>query len=69
MGQILHGCARTTEAVGRALQNSQERLKALATRYGVNLKTGAKWKKRDTAIPPWGPGSRHQQCCPWSRKL
>ncbi|VIO69886.1 hypothetical protein CI41S_21330 [Bradyrhizobium ivorense] len=25
MGQILHGCATTTEAVRRAIQNSQER--------------------------------------------
>ncbi len=25
MGQILHGCAKTTEAVCRAIQNSQER--------------------------------------------
>ncbi len=26
MGQVLHGCARTTEAVRRAIQHSQERL-------------------------------------------
>jgi len=36
MGQILHGSARTTEAVRRAIQNSQESLRALAKRYGVN---------------------------------
>ncbi|PWB83089.1 MAG: IS481 family transposase [Methylocystaceae bacterium] len=46
MGQILHGSARTTEAVRRAIQHSQESLRALAKRYGVNQKTIAKWKKR-----------------------
>jgi transposase InsO family protein len=46
MGQILHGSARTTEAVRRAIQNSEESLRALAKRYGINQKTVAKWKKR-----------------------
>jgi transposase InsO family protein len=48
MGQILHGGARTTEAVRRAIQHSQESLRALAKRYGVNQKTVAKWKKRSS---------------------
>jgi transposase-like protein len=48
MGQILHGCATTTEAVRRAIQNSQESLRALAKRYGINQKTVAKWKQRET---------------------
>ena len=30
MGQVLHGCATTTEAVRRAIQHSQESLRALA---------------------------------------
>lgn len=34
MGQVLHGCATTTEAIRRAIQNSQESLRALARRYG-----------------------------------
>jgi len=46
MGQILHGCATTTEAVRRAIQDSQESLRVLARRYGINPKTVAKWKKR-----------------------
>ena len=46
MGQILHGSATTTEAVRRAIQNSQESLRALAKRYGINQKTVVKWKKR-----------------------
>ncbi|MFG1476600.1 hypothetical protein V5F56_19515, partial [Xanthobacter agilis] len=46
MGQVLHGCATTTEAVRRAIQHSQESLRALAKRYGINQKTVAKWKKR-----------------------
>jgi len=46
MGQILHGSATTTEVVRRAIQNSQESLRALANRYGINQKTVSKWKKR-----------------------
>lgn len=30
MGQVLHGSARTTEAVRRAIQHSQESLRVLA---------------------------------------
>ena len=56
MGQILHGSARTTEAVRRAIQHSQESLRALAGRYGINPKTVAKWKRRTTtADAPMGP--------------
>lgn len=56
MGQILHACARTTEAARRAIQNSQESLRTLATKYGVNPKTVVKWKKRDTVVDfPMGP--------------
>ena len=56
MGQILHGCATTTEAVRRAIQNSQESLRALAKRYGINQKTVAKWKQRETVADlPTGP--------------
>ena len=46
MGQVLHGSATTTEAIRRAIQNSQESLRALFKRYGINPKTVAKWKKR-----------------------
>ena len=46
MGQVLHGSATTTEAVRRAIQHSQESLRALAKRHGVNPKTIAKWKSR-----------------------
>lgn len=45
MGQVLHGSATTTEAVRRAIQNSQACLRALAKRYGINQKTVAKWRK------------------------
>src|SRR5262245_28776789 len=56
MGQILHGCATTTEAVRRAIQNSQESLRGLAKRYGINQKTVAKWKQRETVADlPTGP--------------
>ena len=46
MGQVLHGCATTTEAIRRAIQHSQESLRSLSKRYGINPKTVAKWKKR-----------------------
>lgn len=60
MGQILHGSARTTEAVRRAIQHSQESLRALAKRYGVNQKTVAKWKKRSSvADERTGPKDPH----------
>ncbi len=56
MGQVLHGSARTTEVVRRAIQHSEESLRALARRHGVNQKTIAKWKKRgSTADLPTGP--------------
>jgi len=56
MGQVLHGCATTTEAVRRAIQHSQESLRALAKRYGINQKTVAKWKKRGSVADlPTGP--------------
>lgn len=56
MGQILHGCARTTEAVRRAIQSSQESIKALAAKYSINPKTVIKWKKRTTVQDaPMGP--------------
>src|SRR5215475_11025457 len=56
MGQILHGSATTTEAVRRAIQHSQESLRMLAERYGINPKTVAKWKKRTSVADlPTGP--------------
>ena len=56
MGQVLHGCATTTEAIRRAIQHSQESLRQLAKRYGINQKTVAKWKKRvSVADLPTGP--------------
>ena len=48
MGQGLHGSARTTAAIRRTIQHSQESLQSLATRYSVNSKTVAKWRKRPT---------------------
>jgi transposase InsO family protein len=56
MGQVLHGSATTTEAIRRAIQDSQESLRALSKRYGINQKTVAKWKKRTSvADVPTGP--------------
>jgi transposase InsO family protein len=56
MGQVLHGSATTTEAVRRAIQHSQESLRTLAKRYGINQKTVAKWKGRTSVADlPTGP--------------
>ena len=56
MGEVLHGSATTTEAIRRAIQHSQESLRSLAQRYGVNPKTVAKWKKRAAVTDlPTGP--------------
>ena len=46
MGQVQHGGATTAAAVRRAIQQSQESLRVLAKRHGINPKTVAKWKKR-----------------------
>src|SRR5215210_2610491 len=56
MGQVLHGSATTTKAVRRAIQASQESVRALARRYGVSPTTVQKWRKRQTvADQPMGP--------------
>src|ERR1700755_28923 len=56
MGQVLHGCATTTAAIRRAIQHSQESLRALAKRYGINQKIVAKWRKRASIVDrPTGP--------------
>jgi transposase-like protein len=56
MGQVLHGYARTTEAVRRAIQHSQASLNALASQYGINPKTVAKWRQRESVQDaPMGP--------------
>jgi hypothetical protein len=56
MGQVLHGSARTTEAVRRAIQLRQESVRALAKRFGVSPTTVQKWRKRATPTDaPMGP--------------
>ena len=49
MGQILHGSATTTEAVRRAIQRSEESVRALARRHGISPTTVQKWRKRTHA--------------------
>src|SRR3974377_665202 len=56
MGQVLHGSASTTQAVRRAIHHSQESIRALARRHGINPKTVIKWKRRtSTSDAPMGP--------------
>src|ERR1700682_2250073 len=56
VGQVLHGTATTTTEIRRAIQHSQESLRTLARRHGINPKTVAKWKKRSSVADlPTGP--------------
>jgi hypothetical protein len=53
MGQLLHGSTRTTAAVRRAIQQSQE---SIAKRDDLNPKTVPKWKQRTQVHnAPMGP--------------
>lgn len=63
MAQVLHGSATATEAVRRAIQHSQESLKGLAKRYGIDPKTVAKWRNRSSVTNlPTGLWRRGQPC-------
>jgi len=48
MGQILHGTATTTHAIREKIQNSEESISQLASRYNINPKTVHKWKHRES---------------------
>lgn len=48
MGQILHGTATTTHAIREKIQNSEESINQLASRYSINPKTVHKWKHRES---------------------
>ena len=60
MGQVLHGSATTTEAVRRAIQRSEESVRALARRYSISATTVQKWRKREVVTDrPMGPAEPH----------
>ena len=60
MGQVLHGSATTTAAVRRAIQRSEESVRALARRYAISPTTVQKWRKRTTVSDqPMGPAEPH----------
>jgi len=48
MGQVRHGCATTTHAIRAAIQRSQATTATLSRELGINVKTVAKWRKRET---------------------
>ena len=48
MGQVRHGSATTTHAVRAAIQRSQASIAELSRELGINPKTVAKWRKRQT---------------------
>jgi hypothetical protein len=59
MGQMLRGSAATTHAGRAAIQRSQASTAELSRRYGINPKTVAKWRKRETVDDvPMGPKER-----------
>jgi transposase-like protein len=63
VGQVLHGSTTTTTAIRRAIQHSQESLRTLARRHGINPKTVAKWKKRGSVIDlPTAPSTQSPPC-------
>lgn len=56
MGQVLHGCATTTEAIRRAIQRSEASVRTLARRHGISATTVQKWRKREaTSDARMGP--------------
>jgi hypothetical protein len=61
MGQLLHGSARTTAAVRRAIPQRQESIAKLAHRDALPPNTVAKWKQRtqghDAPVGPKPPRS------------
>lgn len=46
MGQVLHGCAKTTYAIREELQRSKASIASLSRLYNINPKTVIKWQKR-----------------------
>ena len=60
VGQVLHGCATTTEAVRRAIHARQASVRWLAAHHGVNSKTVQKWRhgERPTCQCTWTKISR-----------
>ncbi len=57
----LYGCARTTETIRRAIQNSKESIAKLSKCYNLKPKTIIKWRKRsftkDAGMCPKHPRS------------
>lgn len=55
----LHGSARTTPRIRAELQSAVGSNRHLAKLYGINVKTVAKWRSRDSVLDrPMGPRSR-----------
>jgi transposase InsO family protein len=61
MSARIHGNARTSANVRKAIRESPESLLVLAERYAINPKTVAKWKKRDSPddLRPGPKAPRH----------
>jgi len=56
MGQVLHGSAKTTHAIGAELQRSKASVASLAKKYAINEKTVLKLRSRQSVEDkPMGP--------------
>lgn len=66
MGQVLQESACTTEAVRRSIKHRQASRRNLASRFGVNPKTIAKWRKRSSVayLPTGSTATRSTTCSP-----
>jgi len=62
MGQIRYGCPTNTHTIRAAIQRLQTKNAALSQDLGINVKTVAKWRKRETVenckTGPTDPSSR-----------
>ncbi len=64
MGQIRHGCVTTTHAIRATIQRSQVSNAELSRELGINVKTVAKWRKRQTVEDKkTGPRAAAQPFC------
>jgi transposase InsO family protein len=69
MGQLLHGSARMTAAVRRAIHHRHESLAKLAKRYALTPKTVAQWKNRSHVDDaPMGPKPCHSTGLPLAQE-
>ncbi len=69
MGHIRHATAAIRHAVREKIQNAEESLAKLASRYNINPKTAHKWQHRESGEDlkcgrrPRQDGMTYTTCC------